>query len=291
MDAISIIGIGRVGRCLGRALYGKDVTIRSLFNRTVSIAEEFAADTGRPVAKIFPERKEDLARITFICVPDDNIRVVAERLSAISRDWDGYSFVHCSGARPAEELSGLAEKGARIASFHAIQTFPVEPDAGIFKNIWISLQGDADLLALLVQYAEVLGAKTIKISAGQKLKLHIAAVFACNYMVTLAGAAERLLPRDEDHGIELLAPLMRQTLERILKTGPENTLTGPLQRGDLQTLRSHLQTLNDSPELHDLYTSLGKYTVTLIKEMSAKPQNIDQVSKLFEPGAHNGDFE
>jgi predicted short-subunit dehydrogenase-like oxidoreductase (DUF2520 family) len=280
-ESISVIGTGRVGRCLTLALLRADFPIHSLFNRTVSVAEDLVNDFVKPIVKGFPESKDDLGKITFLCVPDDSISQVAEELSGIKDEWSGYSFVHCSGARPAEELDVLAAKGARIASFHPIQTFPSDPDPEIFRDIWISLQGDKDLLHLLEGFAESLGAKTVQVTSAEKQQLHVAAVFACNYMVTIAGAAKKLLP-DENRTMELLAPLMRQTLDQILTKGPGEALTGPLRRGDLQTLRNHLQSLNDLPELQYLYTSLGRYTVTLIKEMTSRPVNIDQISKLFE---------
>ncbi len=279
--SISVIGTGRVGRCLTLALLKADFHIHSLFNRTVSVAEDLVSDFGKTIIKKFPEHKDDLGKIAFVCVPDDNISQVAEKLCGLSNEWTGYFFVHCSGARPAEELDVLAAKGAQIASFHPIQTFPSEPDPEIFRDIWISLQGDHGLLHLLERFARFLGAKTVHVTAAEKQQLHIAAVFACNYMVTIASAAEKLLP-EENQNMELLAPLMRQTLDQILTKGPGQALTGPLRRGDLQTLRDHLESLNELPELQNLYTSLGRYTVTLIKEMTSRPVNIDQISMLFE---------
>ncbi|HKI44445.1 MAG TPA: DUF2520 domain-containing protein, partial [Balneolales bacterium] len=157
----------------------------------------------------------------------------------------------------------------------------IDPDPEIFREIWISLQGDKDLLKLLERFAVSLGAKTVRVTAVEKQQLHIAAVFACNYMVTIAGAAEKLLP-EENKSMELLAPLMRQTLDQILAKGPDRALTGPLRRGDLQTLRNHMESLYELKDLHDLYTSLGRYTVTLVKEMTSRPENIDQISMLFE---------
>ena len=279
--SISVIGMGRVGRCLMLSLLEAGFHIHSFFNRTVSVAQGLADDFGKPIIKKFPERKDDLGRIIFVCVPDDVISQVAEKLCGLSDEWSGYSFVHCSGARPAEDLDVLAAKGAQIASFHPIQTFPIDPDPEIFREIWISLQGDKDLLKLLERFAVSLGAKTVRVTAVEKQQLHIAAVFACNYMVTIAGAAEKLLP-EENKSMELLAPLMRQTLDQILAKGPDRALTGPLRRGDLQTLRNHMESLYELKDLHDLYTSLGRYTVTLVKEMTSRPENIDQISMLFE---------
>lgn len=280
-DSISIVGTGRVGKCLAVSLMEADYSIHSLFNRTVSVARNLESSSGRPVIKALPESRDDLAPITFICVPDDSISHVAEKLSGLSNDWSGYSFVHCSGALSAEVLNVLAIRGAEIASFHPIQTFPTEPNPEIFKDIWISLQGNEDLLQFLERLAKSLGAETVRVTVAEKQRLHIAAVFACNYMVTMAGAAEALLP-EGNKNMKLLAPLMRQTLDQILSKGPDQALTGPLRRGDLQTLRNHLESLNELPDLHELYTSLGKYTVTLIKEMSSQPVNIDQISMLFE---------
>ena len=280
-ESISVIGIGRVGKCLTLALSKADFHVHNLFNRTVSEAEDLATDLGQPAIRKFPESKNDLGEITFICVSDDSISQVAEKISSLSDDWSGYSFVHCSGARPAEDLDVLAAKGAQIASFHPIQTFPLAPSPEIFRDIWISLQGEKNLLRILERLAESLGAKTVQVTPAEKQQLHIAAVFACNYMVTIAGAAEKLLP-DDNRSMALLAPLMRQTLDQILMKGPDQALTGPLRRGDVQTLMNHLESLNELPELQELYTSLGRYTVTLIKEMTSRPVNIDQISMLFE---------
>ncbi len=280
-DGISIIGTGRVGRCLALALYRAGFNIKSIFNTTVSVAEKLAETTNPSLVKSSPESSGELASIVFICVPDDAIHSVATKISELTVDWSGHSFIHCSGARSADDLVPLSRRGARTASFHPIQTFPLEPDTNVFHDIWISLQGDNKLLDLLAQYASGLGARSVRVSAEQKQQIHIAAVFACNYVVTLCGAAQKLLP-DDSQGLELLAPLMRQTLDGILSVGPEKALTGPLMRGDIQTLQNHLEALDDYPELKKIYTSLGSYTVTLLKEISAKPGNIDQVSALFD---------
>ncbi len=280
---VSIIGTGRLGRCLALAMREHGVEVYSLFNRTETVAADLARQLGSPVCGAFPQNIGEIAPLTFICVSDDIISRTAGRLASLSDDLQGYAFVHCSGGRSSGELRTLALHGARTASFHPVQTFPQKPSPAAFRRIWVSLEGEAGLLEVLELLAHLLGARTVRVSAGQKRYLHIAAVLACNYVASLAAAAEKLLPaaENESQRLEVLEPLMRQTLERILSEGPVAALGGPLQRGDIRTLEKHLQALETNPELRDLYVGLGRYTASLLQEAPSQPDNLDKVLKLF----------
>ncbi len=283
---ITIIGVGRLGNSLARALSAADVPVKSIFNRTADQAHNLAADLNVNISGNFPSDDFELGDLIFITVSDSAIEPVARRLAEVTDDFSTKTIVHCSGNASASLLEVLKSKGGSIASFHPLQTFTGYPAPSDFEDIYFSLQGNRSAFPKLEQIAEKLEANTLEVTEDQKSHLHAAAVLASNYLNTLLDAAVKtasvsdLTPEETK---KALMPLVKTTLKNVEEQSFEEALSGPINRGDIQTVKQHLDLLEGQSELLAIYRILGQRTV----HMARKSQSIDQdtaqkISKMLE---------
>ena len=277
---ISVFGIGALGNTLAHSLTDCGFTIKSIYSRS---DKELLSSTLRDSHRgSLPLNTDELGDILFITTPDDYISSVSENLSGIQGNWLGKSVIHCSGALFSDELSAIGKRGALTASFHPLQTFQKKSSVNAFKDIHISIEGDEELLLVLEGLAESLGANTIRVTKEQKRALHIAAVFVSNYLVTLMSAGESVLNNAGLDDLNVLKPLIDKTLQNIMREGSVNSLTGPIARGDVQTITSHLQFLEKDDEILLLYKSLGLRTLDAVKlNPNIETKTFDLIQQLL----------
>ena len=272
---ITIIGVGGLGNSLARALSAAEIPIKSIFNRTADKAQNLADELDISISGSFPSDDYELGNLIFITVSDSAINNIAQRLAVILEDFNNKIFVHCSGNESASLLKGLESKGGIIACFHPLQTFNKQSSASDFEDIYFSLQGDTSAFPQLKEIAQKLGADTLEVTEDQKSHLHAAAVMASNYLNTLLDAAVEtasvsgLAPEEAK---KALMPLVKTTLQNIEVQSFEEALSGPIKRGDIPTVKHHLDLLKSQPELLTLYRILGLRTVKIAR----KNQRIDQ---------------
>ncbi|PWN07049.1 Rossmann-like and DUF2520 domain-containing protein [Rhodohalobacter mucosus] len=266
--SVTIIGTGAVGSALQDFFLSNGYTVISAVNQTSGL----------------PEESHRYGDVIFITTPDDAIKSVSESLAAKEIKWAGKTAVHCSGGLSSDQLSALASKGAGTASMHPIQTFRKGDNAGRFQGITISLEGDFEAKALLKPLVKQMRAKHIDVTPGQKQALHIGAVFTSNYLVSLFRTVEEYLEAEEiEDGITIMRPLVEQTMRNIFEKGTSEALTGPVSRGDVQTVESHLSRLIFYPEHQALYRRLGKTALDIARESgSLTEEEADKLMQLFE---------
>ena len=158
--------------------------------------------------------------------------------------------------------------GAKVGGFHPLQTF-----AGIDQAIdnipgsTFAIETDEPLLTTLKVMANALDGQWIRLKSRDKVAYHAAAVFACNYLVTLVKLSTDLwetyrIPPDK--ATAALLPLLRGTLNNIETLGIPQCLTGPIARGDIGTVSKHIKTLHKkAPALMAPYTELGRQTIPI----------------------------
>jgi predicted short-subunit dehydrogenase-like oxidoreductase (DUF2520 family) len=180
----------------------------------------------------------------------------------------GQSVVHCSGADSLDILEPARKSGALVGGFHPLQTFAgIEQAIANISGSTFALEAEEPLLTTLKDMAVALGGYWIKLKAGDKVAYHAAAVFACNYLVTLVKMATDLwktfdIPTDQ--ATQALLPLIRGTLNNIENIGIPQCLTGPIARGDSGTVNKHLKTLGEkAPALLFPYKELGLQTIPI----------------------------
>jgi len=259
---LGIIGAGTVGTALAVRLSRKGYQIAAINSRSRSSALRLAQYTGSGIVYDFAQAVADKADFVFITTPDDAIPVIASEIH-----WHkGQYVVHCSGADSLDVLEPARIIGAKVGSFHPLQTF-----AGIQKAIdnlpgsTFALEAEGDLLDILKEMALAMEGRWIKLGAGDKAAYHTAAVLTSNYMVTLVKLATDLwgsfgVPKEE--AIQALLPLLKGTINNIENLSVPNALTGPIARGDAGTVQIHLDTLKQTaPNMIPVYCELGLQTI------------------------------
>lgn len=257
---VSVIGPGALGGALIDLLLKHTESFRlySVWGRTQRDSYLQTGTDRRTVDATFPKKKNDLGELILITVPDDQIAPIADRLSNLSLDWNRYAVVHFSGNHSSDLLASLSKNGAAVASMHPLQTFTKGDDANRFKNSWFTIEGSEVLFAKLEMLAKKAGAFSRRMNPDQKKAMHLAAVFASNYLVSLMSAVEKItLANNIDQGVEMVKPLIHQTLDNIFQKGVDDSLSGPIVRGDKSTLRAHLKLLDQEADLQLLYKQLG----------------------------------
>ena len=176
--------------------------------------------------------------------------------------------MHCSGALTLEPLAAARAAGALVGSFHPVQSFLVDAPDGVLDGVTFGLEADQRLSGVLDEMARALGGTPVRVPPEARPLYHAAAVMSCGYLVALLHDATTLwrsagLP--EEAGRSALGRLARTTLENLFNAGPDAALTGPIARGDLRTVRSHLDAMrSDAPELLMTYAALGARTAALV---------------------------
>lgn len=277
---ITIIGPGNVGTAFLRAVSDNGYKVRSVFSR------KSAAHLKTQFPEIFfgeglPD-KNNIGEMVFIAVSDDAISDVARRISKSDESLSGKKFVHFSGAFSSEILFPLKEKGAATASFHPIKSITAETKD--LSNIWFDMDGDEELLNELEILAEDLGSETLRINPEHKTLLHASAVFASNYLVVLTKMMTELTEEagiPEKDALQAFLPLINGTVSNLEQLGVENSLTGPILRGDVETIKQHLESLKKFPELHSVYKKLGLQAVEIAIGKKGETEAYQQIKKLL----------
>ena len=268
---VAIVGAGAVGTVLARRLGPAGYPVRAVMSRTAASARALADQVGAPVGTDDVAALPADVRLVVLCVPDGAIADVAETLAALDHRWDRTTVVHTSGRHPAAVLDPLAEQGAAPLSFHPLQTFAPDTPPEAFEDIVIGVEGPPDAVAVGKVLARSLGATPLVLSAADKARYHSAAALASNGLVALMGVVEELLATadlgDDDSAAEvgdIMAPLIEQTWVNLKDQSPESVLTGPVARGDRETVAAHLNALAEEvPHLLPLYASLSTEMVRL----------------------------
>jgi predicted short-subunit dehydrogenase-like oxidoreductase (DUF2520 family) len=237
---VGIVGAGRVGNALAAALRDAGVEVEGPLGRG-----------GRPAG----------CDAILLCVPDAEITAAAEVVTAVAP-----LVGHTSGATP---LSALAHAGVDAFALHPLQTV-AGPDVR-FEGAGAAVAGSSpEALAFATALAERLGMTPFEIDDDGRAAYHAAASVASNFLVTLQAAAETIAGGaglEPEQARALLAPLVRQTVGNIAELGPEAALTGPVARGDEETVAAQRAAVEQAaPELLGLFDELVSRTRDLARQ-------------------------
>lgn len=278
---IGIIGAGKVGTTLGKylSIHGKNVT--GFYSRTHESADEAATfaetETYSSLCKLV--EKSD---VIFITTPDGVIHQVWGDL--LHQDISNRIICHFSGSLSSHVLSGREEAGASGISMHPMYAFSDKFHSyEQFHTAYLTLEGDPEAVAVMKPMWEAIGHHVLTLKAEDKIKYHAAAAMASNEMLGLMQASLDILSEcgfSEKDSMALLTPLVQGNIASMLEKGCVNALTGPVERGDAQTVRKHLQALEGS-KAGKIYQSLGSTMVELAKRRNPD-RDYTPVRTLFE---------
>ena len=263
-QTIGFIGAGTLGTALAVSLAQRGHPVAAVASRTYASAQRLAARAPGCQPRSSLQEVVDACDLVFLTVPDDAIALVTESLTWRS----GQAAVHCSGAKPLEVLEAARGQGALVGSLHPLQTFStVEQALESLAGSVCALEGEPPLLEHLKGLVQALGGRPLVLPPGSRTLYHASAVMVCGYLVALADRASGLWETfgiDRRQALEALLPLMEGTLRSLDVNGIPQAVTGPLVRGDVGTVRAHLQALERlAPDLLPLYCRLGLETLDL----------------------------
>ncbi len=264
---LGFIGAGVVGTALGKLLNDRGYTLTGYYSRSLSSAVKAARATGSDYFENAAALLADTDTL-FITTNDDAIAPVAKGLAARGLIRPGQAVVHCSGSLTLSALAPARESGARVLSVHPLQscasvTYAVES----LPNSVFSIEGEGAAREIGIQLVKALGGSYFFIDGEKKALYHAAAVVASNYLVTLIYLSKRLMlaaGMPEEQFVPALYPLIKGTLANIERLGIPEALTGPIARGDVETIVDHLHRMEVSiPGATALYSALGLETIDL----------------------------
>ena len=258
---VGIIGAGRAGLSLGLALARAGHVVRLYARRSKPVPPPLTLSTG-PLPAWLAE-----GGVIVLAVPDDAVPAVASDLAASRLVTEPQVVLHLSGVLDREALTPLEPSGAALGSWHPLQTLSDPQTAPErLRGAVATVEGDARAVDTAAALARGVGMEPVPIAAARKPLYHAAAVVASNFVVALAGVAQRLFVGaglSEAAARNALATLMAGALENLRAGGPQGALTGPVARGDVETIRRHLEVLR--PADAELYRMLSRSALELAR--------------------------
>jgi predicted short-subunit dehydrogenase-like oxidoreductase (DUF2520 family) len=243
--AVALVGPGRAGTAVASALVAAGRRVVAVAGRTPDApsTQAAAARFGAPAASA-PEAVRD-ADLVVIATPDAAIEAVAAALApTVRRD---ALVVHLSGARGVDALRAVP---ARTGALHPLQTLPSTDTAGAARlaGAWCAVAGDPEV----AEIARSIGMQPIEVADEDRAAYHAAACIAANHLVALLAQVEQVAPVP----LEAFLPLIRAAVDNVAELGAAAALTGPVARGDVETVRGHLGALPDNDR--DAYLALAR---------------------------------
>lgn len=246
---IVLLGAGNVATHLAQALLKAGLNLCQIYSRTPEAARELGKKTGitftSEIIEIYPD-----CDIYIFCINDDallpflkNVRINPDAL-----------VLHTSGSLPMEVFRG---RSGRYGVLYPLQTFTKKRDLD-FREIPLFIEAsDADTLKEIKTLAELLSERVVELPSAKRKTLHLAGVFANNFVNHLYATAGKLLEK-EGLGFNLLRPLIFETAHKVMLLSPEQAQTGPARRGDDGILAMHRTLLKGDSKLLEIYNLLSE---------------------------------
>lgn len=285
LPTLNIIGAGRIGKSLGLLWRDGVVQIQDVQARSQDSAAHAVEviGAGRPVVS-FDELRP--AAIHLLSVPDDALPKVVETLVQ-NVDVSGSTVFHTSGWLASDVLIQAKAAGAFVASIHPIKSF-ADPAlaASSFSGTYCGQEGDSEALSVLSPLFETAGAVLVNLETSKKPLYHTATVITSNYLIALVQLAKSSLEAsgvDDETSLKMLIPLIKGTAANVEAMGTVKALTGPIVRGDVSTVASHLNALAQwDPKVEYTYADLASHVVDIAAAAGTDESALNEIRKLIE---------
>ena len=280
-ERVFIVGPGHVGRGLSRAFRASGVRLIGLHGKRVS---GVATSTGA-----FPPDISS-ANVIIVAVRDSQLEAaIGELIDAEAKRQlsPGTVVLHTSAIAEPAGLETLRSRGFAAGTFHPLVPF-ADPDTSAeqLRNGWIGVDGDNAAVNASRRLAGQIGARTMDIPAGNKPAYHAAAVMASNFPVVLASVAARLLKDigiPEGSSLQAVTSLMGGALANMKQAVPDDALTGPVLRGDTETVGKHLRALAPHGDAREVYRALSAAAVTIAQRRGTEPKKLAALTGILSP--------
>ena len=275
---ICVIGAGKLGStisCMLAKKSGSGIRLTAVASKSTASLNRAAGIMGNKAKGVVFTKKNkkaaSLADCVLICTPDDVIGpVCSEVYTNKNIRFSSYYALHFSGSKSLSVLDSAKRAGAKVASMHPLKSFASIKEA--IKTLPGTVFGitycSAESKGIAQIIVKSLGGTTIKVDDDKKTLYHAAACVASNYLVTLINYAVLIhnkigiKPEDSLNG---LMGLVEGTVDNIKKMGTDESLTGPIARGDVSTIREHMEDFSKYFNRGDinLYKIMGRETTKI----------------------------
>jgi predicted short-subunit dehydrogenase-like oxidoreductase (DUF2520 family) len=260
-STITLIGAGNLAQALGPALKAAGYQIDFVAARETASSRRRAA----MLARLLEARTLSLSNagpssdIIWICHTDDALTETA-KLLARKPGWSGKIVLHSSGALSSDVLSALKRKGAHTASLHPMMTF-VPGATPKMEEVPFAVEGDSRAVSVACRIVRDMGAESFAIKKAAKPLYHALGSFSSPLIVAALVTAERVgrgagLTASQTRRV--MTPILSQTMKNYAERGAAAAFSGPIKRGDLNTVLRHLKELKRVPGASEVYRALVK---------------------------------
>jgi predicted short-subunit dehydrogenase-like oxidoreductase (DUF2520 family) len=268
---LNIIGCGHLGRSLAKLWSTHQCfEIGGVLNRSIEsaiVATDFI-QAGVALSRL---NEMSPAEVYLIATPDNEIINSFQSLLDSALLKPGDILFHCSGALSSEVFNIAREQGIFICSVHPVKSF-ADPASAVesFIGTYCSVEGDPQALDIIQAAIQCIGGRIFHIQAESKIHYHAASVMVCNYLTALMEVGIQTYQKsglDRDIAMEVMQPMVRETLNNIFQMGTIDALTGPVARGDDMVVENQLRALSQwKPEYASLYARLGEVALQLSEQ-------------------------
>ncbi len=258
---VAVIGAGNIAWHLSKAFINAGFPVKQIWNRTAEGATDLALEIGADSITDLALLSDDVD-LVVMAVSDKAISEIAAQLQLKEHQ----VLVHTSGSVSLHVIKNFAAKTGVI---YPLQTFSKEVQVD-FTEIPVFIEGDSpETVNRLETVVEKLSSKVYKADSAQRIKLHIAAVFACNFTNHFYALAQELLT-SSGLDFDFIKPLIKETVQKAVNGNPKALQTGPAIRNDADTMSKHLEMLNAAPQLQELYKLVSQSIVKMYHESEVK---------------------
>ncbi len=278
--SVTIVGPGSLGTALARALHLAGVRVAEIVHRggesgkrARQLASAIGADSEDSMvwARALSPVPTNETRVLWLCVGDSAIAATAAEL-AKRRSWRGAAVFHSSGALSSTELEPLRKQGASVASVHPMMTF-VRSSEPSMEGIPFAVEGDRDAVALARKLVKLLGGESFAIAKRDKPLYHALGAFVSPLVIAQMAAAERIgseLGLKPQQTRKVIGPILKQTIRNYIEHGVAAAFSGPIVRGDVETVRKNLSALKRVRGAAEIYRALAKVAVEELPSKDAR---------------------
>jgi predicted short-subunit dehydrogenase-like oxidoreductase (DUF2520 family) len=270
--SVAMVGAGNLGTALAVALREAGYRIESIVARrrgnSVARASRLARQTG---SRVVLDAEEVKARILWLCVPDAEIARAAASL-AEGLQGRGKIALHSSGALGSEVLKSLRRRGAAVASVHPLMTF-VRGSRPSLAGVSFAIEGDSVAVQAARSIVRDLGGKSYAISRKEKDAYHAWGTFASPLLTALLSTAEEvaaLAGVSTQAARQRMLPILLQTVKNYGELGAPAGFSGPIVRGDVETVLRHLSVLQTAPVPRRVYLALARAALEYLPAKNKK---------------------
>jgi predicted short-subunit dehydrogenase-like oxidoreductase (DUF2520 family) len=279
--SVTLVGSGNLAHSLGPSLLEAGYKIGAVVTRSLPKSRRRATILANQLGSSITALQDfqPASDIIWICHTDDALTETA-RILARRGNWKGRIVFHSSGALTSEVLAPLQRKGAHTASLHPMMTF-VPGTKLSMEKVPFAVEGDSQAIAISKRIVKDLDGYIFKIRKQSKVLYHALGSFSSPMVVATLVTAERVgktAGLSKKQMKKVMTRILLQTIVNYVQRGPAAAFSGPIKRGDLDTVHRHLRELKRVPGASDVYRALVRSAM-----MDLPTGNKEKLSSLLKP--------